>query len=731
MAFPPLNLSITKKVANRKKDGVLYLNLGDSFTELSQFQDAIDSYQQYLRISIEQGDKASEGQAYGKLGNACNSVGRNDEAKKYYKLQLSTAQEIGDRAEEGKALSNLGTLFYCRSKFEKASEYLKKHWLIAIELGDRSGEGYALNYLGNTFHRLGLFMEAIEYHERSLKIVKELGDRVAEEKAYGGLGLVFRSLGDFKQAIKYHKLQLSIAKEDGMKADEACANYELGCCSESQGSKMIALEYYKSSSRLFEEIRADLPRYQTNSFKDEWKINLFDVYQCVYIALCRIYLNLNMTLKALSAAEQGRAQALLDFLISHYGANSAQISSWEQEETMSGIMKYISSNTIFLGLDNNEIKIWLLQPGKGVQFKSRSMKGAGDLMSFWSVLDRIQNQRSSEVSHPVENSGHKAKEDVSPSTLHKLLFDFVFGPISDYLQGDELIIVPVGPLCLVPFAASIDPVGRYLCDSFRIRIVPSLTTLKVIADSPQGYHSESGALVVGDPEVPRFKLRGSWKNVSRLPCAREETEMIGRLMKVKPLIGKEATKEEVLEQLSAVALVHIAAHGDIQRGEVLLAPSSRRNSQTLAAKDCILTMADVLNVKVRAKLVVLSCCHSGRGEISSEGVVGIARAFLAAGARSVLVSLWWINDEATMRFMNSFYQYLVQGRCSSEALSKATKYMRESDEFNEIRHWSPFQLIGDDVTMKFPNEPDIVSGLKLLQCGIIMRRIYNKILESD
>lgn len=63
MAFPPLNLSITKKVANRKKDGVLYLNLGDSFTELSQFQDAIDSYQQYLRISIEQGDKASEGQA--------------------------------------------------------------------------------------------------------------------------------------------------------------------------------------------------------------------------------------------------------------------------------------------------------------------------------------------------------------------------------------------------------------------------------------------------------------------------------------------------------------------------------------------------------------------------------------------------------------------------------------------------------------------------------------------
>ena len=731
MAFPPLNLSITKKVANRKKDGVLYRNLGDSFTELSQFQDAIDSYQQYLRISIEQGDKAGEGQAYGKLGNACNSIGRNDEAKDYYERQLCIAIKVGEKVEERKALNNLGTLFYCLGNFEKASENHKKHLHIAIELGDRSGEGYALSYLGNTFHRLGSLTVAMEYHERSLTIFKELGDRVGEEKAYGNLGRVYRSLGDFKNAIKYHKLQLRIAKEEGMRADEACASYELGCSSESEGSEMVALEYYKSSARLFEEIRADLPRYQTNSFKDEWKINLFDVYQCVYTALCRIYLNLNMTLEALFAAEKGRSQALLDFLISHYGANLAQILSCEQEEAMSGIMKYISSDTIVLALDNNKINIWLLQPGKVLQFKSRSMEGADDVMSFWSMMDGMPATRSCEVSRSVEDSGDEEEKELSPSTLYRLLFDFVFGPISDYFQGNELIIVPVGPLCLVPFAASIDPVGRYLCESFRIRIVPSLTTLKVIADSPQGYHSESGALVVGDPEVPRFMFRGRWQEFSRLPYARKEIEMIGQLIKVKPLIGKEATKEEVLEQLSAVALVHLATHGDIERGEVILAPSSRRNSRTLEEKDCILTMADVLNTKVRAKLVVLSCCHSGRGKISSEGVVGIARAFLAAGARSVLVALWAIDDEATLSFMSSFYQHLVQGRSSSEAVNKATKYMRESDKFNKIRDWSPFQLIGDDITIKFLNEPDIVSGLKLLQCGIIMRRIYNKVLESE
>ena len=118
-------------------------------------------------------------------------------------------------------------------------------------------------------------------------------------------------------------------------------------------------------------------------------------------------------------------------------------------------------------------------------------------------------------------------------------------------------------------------------------------------------------------------------------------------------------------------------------------------------EDFVLTMRDVLNIRVRARLVVLSCCHSARGEIKAEGVVGIARAFLGAGARSVLVSLWAINDEATMEFMRSFYQHLEQGKSASAALNQAMKCMKESDRCSEVKHWAPFVLIGDDVTIEF------------------------------
>ena len=89
------------------------------------------------------------------------------------------------------------------------------------------------------------------------------------------------------------------------------------------------------------------------------------------------------------------------------------------------------------------------------------------------------------------------------------------------------------------------------------------------------------------------------------------------------------------------------------------------------------------------------------GEVKSEGVVGIARSFLCAGARSVLVSLWPIDDEATMVFMESFYQHLADGKSASVALQQAMKSLRKSEEFNAVKYWSPLVLIGDDVRLEF------------------------------
>lgn len=187
----------------------------------------------------------------------------------------------------------------------------------------------------------------------------------------------------------------------------------------------------------------------------------------------------------------------------------------------------------------------------------------------------------------------------------------------------------------------------------------------------------------------------------QLEHAREEVMMIGEILNTTSLTGAEATKDEVRKRMTSVSLVHIATHGDAESGDLALAPNPGWTSKIPKKADYMLTMADVQAVNLRAKLVVLSCCHSGKGKVTAEGVVGIARAFLGAGARSVLVSLWAIDDEATKEFMQFFYRHLRDGYSASVALNQAMKCLRNSEKFSAVKYWAPFVLIGDDVTFQF------------------------------
>ena len=279
----------------------------------------------------------------------------------------------------------------------------------------------------------------------------------------------------------------------------------------------------------------------------------------------------------------------------------------------------------------------------------------------------------------------------------KVFYDGIIGPIVDMLgpQDDEMVIVPDGALCFTPWAA--------VNESIRIRTVPSLTSYQLILNVPEGHHKKAGALLVGNPCSK--DLKGVWHD---MPCAQKEVESIASILNTTPLVGRQATKAEVMKQMSSVGLIHIAANGNELTGEIALSPNPGWTSQFPQEEDFILKMSDVQVANIRARLVVLSCCHSGRGRmLKGEGVVGIARAFLAAGARSVLVALWAIDDEATMVFMKSFYQHLKEGKTASVAVHQSIKCLRESKEFSEMRHWAPFQLIGDDVKIEFKVDDDV------------------------
>ena len=348
-------------------------------------------------------------------------------------------------------------------------------------------------------------------------------------------------------------------------------------------------------------------------------------------------------------------------------------------------------------------------------FLAEKEKDLETSLSFWLLLNgqlchmmqkKINGNLTSLIHQTYENIGVKIVVRCKPLTSQqedegaalKRLYDLVIAPFSHLIKGDELIIVPDRSSFWIPYAALVNQHSRYLSETLRIRLVPSLTSLRLLAECPESHHSTSGALLVGNPWVETVRIKGS--KFQPLPGAEKEVQMIGQILNIEPLIGRNATKEQVLSRLNSVSLVHIAAHGCAENGEIILSPNLA-DAKKPKEEDFRLTMRDVLDVQLRAKLVVLSCCFSARGEIKAEGVVGIARAFLGAGARSVIASLWALNDEATLEFMKHFYEHLVAGQRASKSLHHTMKWMRESEEFKAVKYWAPFVLIGDEVTLNF------------------------------
>ena len=744
------NLEIAIEVGYRVEEGKAYGNLGTVHGSLGDVRKAIEYHKKYLEIAIEVGDRVGEGNAYGNLGNAYKSLGDFREAIEYHKKDLEIATEVGHRVGEGNACGGLGNAYQSLGDFRKAIEYHEKQLQIVIELGHQVGEGMAYGNLGVAYQSLGDFRKAIEYHEKHLEIAKEVGHRFGEGAAYGNLGLAYHSCFDSRKAIEYHEKDLEIAIEVGNRVGEGGAYGNLGNAYDLLDDFQKAIEYHEKHLEISVEVgdRAgegiayhnlgneylSLEQFDkaldnfvpaVKAFnavrsllksEDDWKINFRELHDKTYTAMWKSFLRVGKIDEALFAADQGRAQTLSDNLLIQYElALPSSTAMFDCKETISRFLTELPIPIIFLATEGLAINIWFLSRGKEIAFgKGRLEAGIIGKDPIHVLLEEIleeirpddtercEDRTFGELDNECPSSRVVCGEEVRKPPLapsenpFKPFYDAVIGPVENLLgpEDDEVVIVPDGALCFAPWAT--------VMESTRIRIVPSLTSYQLILSVPEGCHKQTGALLVGNPCLKQLK-----NPLPVLPCAQEEVEMIAAILHNRPLIGKQATKAEVMKRMSSVGLIHIAAHGDPKTGQITLSPNPGWTSQFPKEEDYILKMSDVQAANLRACLVVLSCCHSGRGRIlKGEGVVGIARAFLAAGARCVLVTLWAIDDEATMVFMKSFYQHLKEGKTASAAVQQSMKSLRESQEFSEMWYWAPFQLIGDDVKIEFDANDD-------------------------
>ena len=720
-------LAISKEIGDKHLEATIYGNLGAVFESLAEYGKAEECLAKALSIRKKIGDRKGEATNYSNLATVFQSLGEHIRAKEYIQKAIEIEKEIGFTPGLATDYAKLGTVFVSLAEYGKAKEYYEKALAITKEIGDRRGEGIGYGDLGTVFLYHGEFDKAKEYYEKALKMSKEIRDKKGEASYYGNLGTVLRALGHYAKAREYHDKALVISKEIGDVKAEFTWHVNLTWDMLSQGNIDEAFSNLLASIHKCEDMRDTILRDN-----DQFKISFLDENVLPYQLLSSLFCTTENPNEALYVVELGRARALADLMSAQYSVEK-QISV--NPQTWVGIERIIAKEgncaCLYISYYNQQIFLWILKANRPMLFRQKNVndcfmnKGPARNVSevfgdetfkrylvlpqehcedrSWFPSNASHSTRKSSQEDSLEGS-HLVEEDEDetqipePPSLGEC-YQMIIAPVVDLLDEPGIIIVPDRSLYNVPFAALKDESGEYLSASFRIRIVPSLTTLKLIQDSPADYHSQTGALIVGDPNVGHVLYKGRLEGKPSLPCAREEAELIGELLGVQPLLGKQATKQAVLQNINSVALIHFAAHGDAERGEIVLAPP-RPSNRIPQEEDYLLTMADISQVRLRAKLVVLSCCHSASGQIRSEGVVGIARAFLGSGARSVLVALWAIEDRATKQFMSRFYEHLVRGESASESLHQTMKWMR-GNGFSDVGQWAPFMLIGDNVTFDF------------------------------
>jgi CHAT domain-containing protein len=299
------------------------------------------------------------------------------------------------------------------------------------------------------------------------------------------------------------------------------------------------------------------------------------------------------------------------------------------------------------------------------------------------------------VAEFADGDDNIAQPDSDLDDVCRRLFNALFSMAGDFIEPREpIVVVPYRELSVIPLGVLTAPDGRRLADRHAISVLPSIASLTTMV-RPQA--APAHAVVVGNPVVSPMlglaSLKGALKEAERV-----STLLTVAGMKVVLLPRENATEARFRTVVAGARLVHLACHAALREpasgSPLFLAPSEH--------DDGLLLPEEIADLQLDAALVVLSACESGLGRATADGVLGIGRAFLRAGARAVLLSLWRVNDDATAYLMRQFYEGLVGAgaELSGRRLEVAAALQRaqiatRNQISDDLSIWGPWLLVGD------------------------------------
>jgi CHAT domain-containing protein/Tfp pilus assembly protein PilF len=704
-------------------------NLGVMAMYRGDFGRAEDYFQRALAIQRKQNPDGSEVAAVlTNLGSLAEQREDTAAAERYFKLALAIQQRLAPAGRDAAVcMDDLGDVELKRGNRVDGEAHHRQALAIMEKIAPGGLEvANMLNSAGEMAFRRGDLRQSEEYHQRALAIRQKLETGSTDEaQSLHNLGLVLRGKGETDAASSHFARAV-----DALESQEARLGGTEGVRS---GFRALYAAYYSDLEDALLAQRQPERAYQVSE-RSRARSLLQMLAQRDLMFAADVPADLQRARKR-NAANYDNVQAQLAELnssqdkdkIAKLFARLRELSS-EREEIAEQIAK---ASPRFASLQYPQpldlsATCRILDPGAVLLSYTVgedhtvlfvvSSEGTGPGLSVFMLPIKEK-----ELQAKVREFRHLIREHREPGNRELLaqsrgLYDLLVRPAESVLaRSQRLLVVPDGPLQALPFAALRRNSTQYLADWKPLHTVVSAT---VYAELRKMRHPVGNKTIeiaaFGDPRLPAAKdaigrsANGELRLASergytfgRLPFSRQEVEEIAALFprRSRTYLGADATEERAKTLGKDVRYVHFATHGllddrfPLNSALVLTIPDKVQEG-----KDNGLLQAWEIFEQVRldADLVTLSACNTGLGqEVKGEGLIGLTRAFQYAGARSILASLWSVDDFRTMQLMKSFYAGLVQGRSKDEALRAAQLELVHSQSSSAPYYWAGFSLIGD------------------------------------
>ena len=628
----------------------------------------------------------SESALYLKLGQCQKALQRNKDSIS----SMSSAIELAKNAEELlDANMNMGHAYMNLHDYKQCLHYYKESLRLSVELGDHKSEGLSHGNIGSVLLHLNEKVCALEH----LTIAYHYSARyernsLAVGKAVLNLANGYAAIEDINKALEYYKTGRDhfIYARDPQAEGRACGNI---------GNMYMILKDYDKAIEYYDEA---LTLLRDASSKEA-------AYHNRCLAKFEVAVAQEDYVNALVLAEETRARTVSQSVLKKKITMLHTTSNPMVPEDIYKTVALHKVPVVFTSYCMSKILMWVLVPTKDDVKMKCCLICLKDFSN--SSFEQYIHCKLLEVGFNLFESPSHEQEDAF-ARLYDTIGKEIEGAFDD-LGVDkitEFIFIPDHVTHLLPLSAILDKErSEVFGDHYRIRIYPSIFSLQMInvvqTDTVvQISWNERDCLVVGNPKIPPFIHNNTQWNLGRLPYAEVEAKRVSSILSMTPLLREHATKQGVLYRIRNAKIIHIATHGSGSTGFLAFSSSFPLSKDGCAKPEEILIYPkDIEALDISPALVVLSSCQANRGSSSSDAVMGMAGAFLHAGAHSVLVSSFSVADESICVFMELFYRFLMDGFSNTHALQRSTQCMRCMSRFSGYNHWAGFQIIGKDISI--------------------------------